>query len=191
MKRPKTPVVVGAVAAVVVAGLVVVVAQNMFGCGTRHEANLIEQFQADPFFATAPPDGTLVEDRSQAGTCQERENPTAEYLGGVTSVRRVYQTPTIYTFDHLRQLFDQPAQAGGWSFEQDIAQSHPDHPSIGPGNIVTYCKQTDTQVFYARAVSPTPLSTGPESTVLVELNTGSPATPCGHNDHPGQTLPAR
>lgn len=188
MKTPKTPVVVLAAVAIVATGVAVAVVGNVFGCGTRHEANLIEQFRADPFFATAPRDGTLVEDGSEAGSCNQRDDG---YIVGVTWVSRRYQTPTVYSFDELRQLFDQPAQAGGWSFEQDIAQSHPDDPNIGPGNIVTYCKQTATEVFYARAQSGYPLATGPERSVSVGLNTGFYATPCGHNDHPGQTLPAR
>lgn len=190
MKRPKKPVAVGIVAAVVAVGLVVAV-RDEIGCGTRHEVTLIAQFQADAFFAPAPPDGLLVEDSSQAGTCQEKENPTAEYLGGVTSVRRVYETPAIYSFDQLRHLFDQPAEAGGWSFERDIAVSHPDHPSIAPNHRVTYCRQTGTQVFYATAVSPAPGPTVPERSVRVGIRTSVPTNPCGSNSHPGETLPAQ
>jgi hypothetical protein len=188
MKTPKTSVAFSAVVAIVCSGVAVVVVWNVFGCGTRHEADLIEQFRADPFFATAPHDGTLVEDGSEAGSCNERDDG---YIRGVTWASKVYQTPTVYSFDELRQLFDRPAQAGGWGFEQDIAQSHPDDPNIGPGNVVTYCKQTATEVFYATARSAYPLATGPERSVSVRLNTGFYATPCGHNDHPGQIPSAR
>jgi hypothetical protein len=76
---------------------------------------------------------------------------------------------------------------GGWSFEQDIVLSLAYDPNLEPGSRVTYCKQAGTQLFYASARSLNRLLTGPEGLLSVALNTGFMTTPCGHNDHPGQT----
>ncbi len=173
--------VVVAVVAVVAVGRAIVFTRAIFGCGTRDERSMIQWFRADPFFAAVPPDGSLAEETTQAGSC----DPHLHGDGGVgiTLVSRRYQTPAGYSFDQLRHLGDQPAVAGGWSLEE----GHPADPSTFRPAAVTYCKQIGLHVFFAVAQSPPVDFTG--SGVLVEIlhypDNNSPTRPgCGQLGNP-------
>jgi hypothetical protein len=169
MRKPKRSIVIGLAVAVVAAGGVAFAARQIFDCGsTPAETQMIAQFRADPFYATAPPDGTLVKENSQPGSC----DPSAEanqVAVGVTLVSRMYRTPAVYGFDELRLLFDRPAAVGDWILETDLGDSHEAGPGTGLDNIVTYCRQTGGQVVHAFAQSPPPSDymTGPGVLVTV------------------------
>jgi hypothetical protein len=188
MKKPKRSV-VRIMVAVVAVGVGFVVVRTVFGCGTRAEAKMIAQFRSDPFFAAAPTDGTLVQDKSQPGTCDPSTATTREGGPGVTLVSRMYQTPNVYGYDELRLLFDRPAGAGGWAFETDSAESHPAGPD--PYSVLIYCRQTGGQVFYADAQSPPPSDymTGPGVLVSI-LHYPTNYTPCGQSRYPPAVEPA-
>ena len=183
MKRSRMSIVVRVVVAVVAVGGVVVLARTVLGCGTHEEASTIERFRADPFYDAVPPDGTLVEEKSQRGSCDPMLH--GEPGVGLTLVSRRYRTAAVYSLDRLRQLVDQPAAAGGWSIETETGASHPADPSSFTTASVTYCKQVGVRVFYAIAQSP-PYGVK-DSEVLVEIlhhpDNGPLRQACGQLGH--------
>lgn len=149
------------------------------GSGDSSEKDMISSFRADPIFAAVPPYGTLAKESSQLGAC----DPAGEEAPGerTTLVSRIYTTPAIYGFDQLRQVFDQPAMAGGWKLETDIGD-HQAAQGTSFFSVATYCRQAGGKVLRAVAESP-PQGMGTTTGVQVTILHYGDAPPCGQLEH--------
>jgi hypothetical protein len=162
MNRPRGSAILGvavaAVAAAAVVGAVVIARAAVTDRRLpphRDQVELTEQPRSDPFFATAPIDGQLVLERCAPAGCGDAA--VAEYLeGGVVSVMRLYRTPAVHSLDQLRQRYDQPATAGGWSL--DFTDSY-SRAGFSLAKLI-YCRKTGQEMWYASVWASTSLTDG-------------------------------
>jgi hypothetical protein len=122
------------------------------------QAAMIDMFESDPLYATAPTDGRLIEERATNYECDNGHggSPLSPSFAQVT---RLYTTPELYDAAQLHLMFDQAATAAAWVV---VAQSddRSDYANV------RYCKAFGERVADAWVQSRN--NAGPEADVTLD-----------------------
>jgi hypothetical protein len=133
------------------------------------QAAMIEKFESDPLYATAPTDGRLIEESATNYECDNGHggSPLSPLFAQVT---RLYTTPELHHAAQLHLMFDQAAAAAGWVV---VAQSddRTDYANV------RYCKAFGERVADAWVQSRTRVVPEIEVTLDARVNGTTCSTP--------------